>query len=102
MQQAMKAKDEGVKNSAAGAATIAFIFLYAPAYNLGFNALTYTYMVELWPFAQRNRGIALFQFWGRGAAFFTTFVNPIGLDNVGWKYLISYCCWLAFEIVSSV
>lgn len=44
-------------------------------------------------------GIAAFQFWGRGAAFFTTFVNPIGLDNAGWKYLISYCVFLAFETV---
>ena len=56
-------------------------------------------MVEIWPFSERNHGLAAFQFWGRGANFFTTFVNPIGLDNVGWKYLISYCCWLAFEIV---
>lgn len=26
------------------------------------------------------------------------FVNPIGLGNAGWKYLISYIVWLAFEI----
>ena len=56
-------------------------------------------MVEVWPYAERSRGIAVFQLFGRAAAFFTTFVNPIGLDSVGWKYLISYCCWLAFEIV---
>lgn len=56
-------------------------------------------MVEIWPYAERSRGIALFQFFGRMANFFTTFVNPIGLDNIGWKWLITYCCWLAFEIV---
>lgn len=33
------------------------------------------------------------------AGFFTTFVNPIGLDGASWRYLISYCCWLGFEIV---
>lgn len=32
-------------------------------------------------------------------SFFTTFVNPIGINTVGWKYLISYCCWLGFEVV---
>jgi Na+/melibiose symporter-like transporter len=99
MQQAMSAIDNGGQNKAAGTATIFFIFLYSPAYNLGYNALTYTYLVELWPFAERSRGIAIFQFFGRGAGFFTTFVNPIGLDNIRWKYLITYCCWLAFEIV---
>jgi len=56
-------------------------------------------MVEVWPYAERSSGIAVFQFFGRLAGFFTTFVNPIGLKDVGWKYLISYCCWLAYEVV---
>lgn len=99
MQQSMKALDEGGENKGAGVATIFFIYLYSPAYNLGYNALTYTYLVEIWPYAERSRGIAFFQLFGRLAGFFTTFVNPIGLDNIGWKWLITYCCWLAFEIV---
>lgn len=57
------------------------------------------FLVELFPFAQRAKGITIFQFFGRGAGFFTTFVNPIGLDNIKWRWLITYCCWLAFEIV---
>lgn len=57
------------------------------------------FLVELFPFAQRAKGITIFQFFGRGAGFFTTFVNPIGLENIKWKWLVTYCCWLAFEIV---
>lgn len=57
------------------------------------------FLVELFPFAVRSRGITIFQLFGRGAGFFNTFVNPIGLKNATWKYLISYCVWLAFEIV---
>jgi MFS family permease len=64
-----------------------------------YNALTYTYLVELWPFAERSRGIAYFQLWGRLSTFFTTFINPIAMADIGWKWLIFYCCWLAFEIV---
>lgn len=56
-------------------------------------------MVEVWPYTERSRGIAIFQLFGRLSGFFTTFVNPIGLANVGWRYLISYCCWLAFEVM---
>ncbi|KAF2840948.1 general substrate transporter [Patellaria atrata CBS 101060] len=78
---------------------IFWIFAYSPAYNIGYNALTYTYMVELFPYATRARGIAIFQFFGRGAGFFTTFVNPIGLEAIKWKWLLTYVCWLAFEIV---
>lgn len=47
----------------------------------------------------RSRGIAWFQFYGRGAAFFATYVNPIGLARITWRWLIVYCCWLVFEIV---
>ena len=96
---AAKKAGTGEANQAANVATLFFIYAYSPCYNMGYNALTYTYMVEVWPYAERSRGIAYFQLFGRLAGFFTTFVNPIGLDSVGWKYLISYCCWLAYEVV---
>jgi len=86
-------------NKTAGSMAIFFIFLYSPAYNIGFNSLTYTYLVELFPYAERTRGLAFFQFFGRGAAFFATFVNPIGLDKISWRWLLVYCCWVLFEIV---
>ncbi|KAL2830919.1 putative MFS sugar transporter [Aspergillus cavernicola] len=84
---------------AAAILTILFIFLYSPAYNLGYNALTYTYLVELFPYFGRSRGLSWFQFYGRGAGFFATYVNPIGLERIAWKWLIVYSCWLAFELV---
>ncbi|KXX74778.1 Lactose permease [Madurella mycetomatis] len=98
MERAQTAEDAGTPNQAANIAVLFFIYAYSPCYNMGYNALTYTYMVEVWPYAERSRGIAFFQLFGRLAGFFTTFVNPIGLDGVGWKYLISYCCWLAYEV----
>ncbi|KAK4165492.1 general substrate transporter [Cladorrhinum sp. PSN259] len=99
MKYAQTAAESGTPNKSANIATLFFIYAYSPCYNMGYNALTYTYMVEVWPYAERSSGIAFFQLFGRLAGFFTTFVNPIGLDNVGWKYLISYCCWLAYEVV---
>ncbi|KAJ7618656.1 hexose transporter [Roridomyces roridus] len=83
----------------ASRAVLAFIFIYQPAYNLGFNALTYSYLVELFPFHTRAKGVTFFQIFGRGASFFNQFVNPIGLANAGWRYYISYVVWLGFEIV---
>ncbi|KAJ7891146.1 hexose transporter [Mycena leptocephala] len=83
----------------ASKAVLAFIFIYSPAYNLGYNALTYTFLVELFPFHSRAKGITFFQWWGRMASFFNQFVNPIGLAHSGWRYYISYVVWLAFEIV---
>jgi sugar porter (SP) family MFS transporter len=99
MERAQTAEESGTPNNSANIAVLFFIYAYSPCYNMGYNALTYTYMVEVWPYAERSSGIAWFQLFGRLAGFFTTFVNPIGLDGAGWKYLISYCCWLAYEVV---
>ncbi|KAL7271328.1 hypothetical protein RUND412_005921 [Rhizina undulata] len=83
--------------TAAGVTTVVFIFLYSPFYNMGFNALTYTYLIELFPFTIRSKGITMQQWWSRAATFMNTFVNPIGMDNVGWRYYIYYCVWISFE-----
>ncbi|KAF5371170.1 hypothetical protein D9758_004279 [Tetrapyrgos nigripes] len=71
----------------------------APCYNMAFNALTYTFLVELFPYQVRAKGITVFQWWSRMAGFFNQFVNPIGINNAGWKYYISYVVWLAFEVI---
>lgn len=79
MKIVMTALANGQKNDAAGIVVVVFIFLYSPLYNVGNNALAYTYLVELFPYAKRSRGVAVEQFFVRGAGFFTTFVNPIGM-----------------------
>ncbi|KAI1389668.1 general substrate transporter [Hypoxylon trugodes] len=84
----------------AGKFCLFWIYAYQPCYNIGFNALTYTYLVEIFPYAMRARGISIFQFFGKAAQFFGTNVNPVGLDpvnGIGWKFLIVYCCWIAVE-----
>lgn len=100
MKYAMDALAVGGTNTAAGVAVLFFIFFYSPWYNIGNNALAYTYLVELFPFAKRSRGISVEQFFVRGAGFFTTYINPIGMDNAGWKYLIMYICMICIEIIT--
>ncbi|KAL0765630.1 hypothetical protein CaCOL14_011854 [Colletotrichum acutatum] len=79
---------------------LVFIFVYSPFYNIGWNALAYTYLVELFPFSQRAKGIAVEQLTVRFAVFFNTYVNPIALDSIGWKYYIVYCVWILVEILT--
>ncbi|KAI9574379.1 general substrate transporter [Boletus coccyginus] len=77
---------------------LALIFVYYPVYAIGFGALTSTFLVELFPFHTRAKGITIFQWLGRSAGFVTQFVDPIGIDAAGWKYYIVYCVWISFEI----
>lgn len=86
--------------AAAAIPVLVFIFVYSPFYNIGWNALAYTYLVEIFPYAQRSKGIALEQLTVRFAVFFNTYVNPIALDRIGWKYYIVYCIWILVEIAT--
>lgn len=53
-----------------GYAVLVFIFLYSPAYCIGYNALTYVYMVEIFPYYVRTKGLSWFQLFGRTAVMF--------------------------------
>ncbi|KAI1860914.1 uncharacterized protein JN550_011229 [Neoarthrinium moseri] len=88
------------KSASAGIAVLVFIFFYSPFYNIGWNALAYTYLVEIFPYSQRAKGIAFEQLAVRTAVFFNTYVNPIALDKIGWKYYIVYCVWILVEITT--
>ncbi|KAK4454188.1 general substrate transporter [Podospora aff. communis PSN243] len=90
-----------IENSAAASIPVlVFIYVYSPFYNIGWNALAYTYMVEIFPYQQRSKGIAVEQLTVRFAVFFNTYVNPIALDAIGWKYYIVYCVWILVEIAT--
>ncbi|KAM7210194.1 General substrate transporter [Rhypophila decipiens] len=86
--------------SAAAIPVLVFIFVYSPFYNIGWNALAYTYMVEIFPYQQRAQGIAVEQLTVRFAVFFNTYVNPIALDALKWRYYIVYCVWILVEIAT--
>jgi len=93
------AKDGGYTNKAAGIAALFFYFSYSPCYNIGNNALTYTFLIELFPYAQRTRGIGIEQVFGKIGGFFSQNVNPIALKAIDWKYFAIYSGWIAFEFL---
>jgi MFS family permease len=47
MSFAVRGKDSGVPNESANTAVLFFIFAYAPCYNIGYNALTYSGLTPL-------------------------------------------------------
>jgi fucose permease len=82
-----------------GYAVLVMIFLYKPAYNIAYNALTYVYMVELFPYYVRTKGLSWFQLFNRCSVMLGSFVNPIGLQDLDWKYLFVYIALLCCEVV---
>lgn len=64
------------------------------------NCLTYVYGAEIWPYSMRGKGITVLQIMSRGLTFIGNFCNPIGMDNLGWRYLFLYWSMLIVEIVT--
>jgi len=66
-------------------------------YDLGWTPL-YAYATELLPFETRARGVTFQTGVLHAFGFFGTFVNPIGLENIGWKYYIAYVVYTMLEV----
>lgn len=50
------------------------------------------YLVELFPFHVRAKGISIYQWFGRGGGFIGQFVNPIGIDLAGMAVCLVHSC----------
>jgi hypothetical protein len=108
-----EAKIHKTTNHAASISALFWYFAYTVPYNLGNNALTYSkppnsfpwhsanevsaFLIELFPYHVRTRGIGIEQVFGKVGLFFSNNVNPIALDAIGWKFMAVYCGWIAFE-----
>ncbi|KAF2735850.1 hexose transporter protein [Polyplosphaeria fusca] len=82
-----------------GNAVVAMIFLYYTCYNTAWSGLLVGYTVEILPYSIRAKGMCYMFACVDIALFFNTYVNPIALEKIGWKYYIVYCVWLAAELV---
>ncbi|PLB54785.1 hexose transporter protein [Aspergillus steynii IBT 23096] len=80
-------------------AVIAMIYVYYLFYNVAWSGLLVGYTVEILPYSIRAKGMTVMWFCIDAALFFNQYINPIALDNIGWKYYIFYCVWLGFELV---
>lgn len=79
------------------------IFLCSLAYNVGWNPLQVTYVVEILPYHLRakvrkysyaslcpdtndlTQGLVLYNLFVAAALVFNQYANPIALDSIGWK-----------------
>ncbi|KAK4214672.1 hexose transporter protein [Rhypophila decipiens] len=93
------ARFDASPNSNAANAVLVFIFLYYVMYNLGFCGLLVSYSTEILPYRIRAKGITVMFFCVDLSLWFNQYVNPIGLQDIKWKYYLVYCVWLAFELL---
>lgn len=86
-------------NVHAGHGVVAMLFLFYTFFNLAFNALLYSYPVEVLPYHIRAKGFSILMFAGKAGNFVNSLLNPIGLEALGWKFYLVYVGWLCVETV---
>ncbi|KAL2838641.1 hexose transporter protein [Aspergillus pseudoustus] len=82
-------------NASIGIAVIPFLFLFFGSYDIAWTPLQYAYPVEILPYHMRMKGMALLIVIQAVAVTINTFVNPIALAEIGWKYYGVYLAILA-------
>lgn len=79
-------------NVHAGYGAVAFIYVYNGVHNLGMVGAVIVFVTEIVPFYQRGKAIALFHLSGGLAQTFATYITPVGIAGVGWRFYLFFVC----------
>lgn len=82
-----------------GVAVIAFIFIYFFHYDIAYTPLVFAYPTEILPYNIRSKGMSLDLGIVYSSLVLLSFVTPIALDAIGWRYYIVFCCILGVSVV---
>lgn len=86
-------------SNAAGIVVLVFIFVYFFHYDIAYTPLLFGYPTEIFPYSLRAKGLTVEMISIYGSLVVLSFVNPIALDNIGWRYYIVFCIILGFIVV---
>ncbi|KOS18842.1 Lactose permease [Escovopsis weberi] len=86
---------------AAGVVVVVCLFTFYFHYDIAYTPLLLGYPTEIFPFSLRSKGVAVELFAIYGSLVIAAFVNPIGLQNISWRYYIVFCCLLAVFLAVS-
>lgn len=78
------------ESSAAGIAVVAMIFLFYGVAGAAWPGLTVSYTVEILPYNIRAKGLTLCFCFTALSGVFNQYVNPLGLQQLAWKFYFVY------------
>ncbi|KAJ0139857.1 Manganese transporter SMF2 [Fusarium oxysporum f. sp. albedinis] len=85
------------ESSAAGIAVVAMIFLFYGVAGAAWPGLTVSYTVEILPYNIRAKGLTLCFCFTALSGVFNQWVNPLGLQQLAWKFYFVYIVILVIE-----
>ncbi|KAL8279761.1 hypothetical protein RQP46_007856 [Phenoliferia psychrophenolica] len=86
------------KNTHAGIASIACIWLFQGANNMAAPIL-YSYPAEILPYVVRGRFMGLWTVLYNCYSIYSNYVNSVALASITWRYYIVYIVFIALQLV---
>lgn len=96
---AMTARYTATGDVSYGIAVLVMIVINNFFVSICWIALVIAYPIEMVTTKQRGVYFAITMFAINITAFVTSYVNPVGISNVGWRYYISFCVWNAILFI---
>ncbi|OLN89795.1 Lactose permease 30 [Colletotrichum chlorophyti] len=90
---------ESQHQDGSGVVLVVLFFLFQLGFSVGYGPLSSMYITEICTYDLRAKGVALHYLLVHVSAFFATWINPIALKSLGWRYYIVYVGVLAFQVV---
>ncbi|WYZ34574.1 hypothetical protein EsH8_I_000850 [Colletotrichum jinshuiense] len=87
-------------SSSVGLAVIPFLFIFFAGYDIAMTPFLTAYPCEIWQFSLRSRGLTVTWCSTVVAIFINTFVNPIALEAIQWKYYIVFIVMLTLLLIT--
>ncbi|EJD05087.1 general substrate transporter [Fomitiporia mediterranea MF3/22] len=91
--------EEGHQNLDVGRAGAAFFFLFGVVYAFTYTPLQSLYPAECLENTTRAKGVSVKIFIISCTSFINLFCTPIAYGRIGWKYILVFVFWDAFETV---
>jgi hypothetical protein len=81
-------------SKAAGIVVIVCLFTFYFHYDIAYTPLLMSYPTEIFTYSLRSKGLTCELLSIYCSLIIAAFVNPVGLDNIGWKYYTVFCYFL--------
>lgn len=94
-----KAALDDKSNTAAGNASVAFIFIFGIVFSFGWTPLQSMYIAETLPTATRAKGTAVGNFASSVASTILQYSSGPAFENIGYHFYIVFIFWDLFEAV---
>lgn len=85
--------------SKAGYPVLAGLFIYFFFYAIAFTPLLLAYPIEILPYTLRSKGVSILLLCTLSATVLNTFVNPLALEALEWKYYFVFLGIIAIVTV---